>query len=49
MWDDEENVIDEKDEAAEEQGEDEISLQEEKEEVADEAMDSESEKSDMPR
>jgi hypothetical protein len=49
MWDDEENVIDEQDEAAEEQGEDEISLQEEKEEVADEAMDSESEKSDMPR
>ena len=49
MWDDEENVINEQDQEPEEQGEDEISLQEEKEDVADEIMDSESEKSDMPR
>ena len=49
MWDDEENVIDGQKQEADEQGEDEISLQEEKEEVADEVMDSESEKSDMPR
>lgn len=60
MWDDEENVIQEGAPQAEEEGEDEISLDEAPEEVAEEAaqeadaeadskMDSDSEHSDLPK